>query len=93
VAGVEDYIGRDTFGYPRRLVVQLSLDGWTWRQAWDGPTAAPAFVSAVAHPRDIAVRVTFDAQSARFVRLRQLGKFGGGWTIAELRVFAPAEGQ
>ncbi len=93
VAGVEDYIGRDTYGFPRRLAVDLSRDGWTWRQAWDGPTAAPAFVSAVAHPREIAVRVTFDAQPARFVRLRQLGKVSGGWTIAELRVFAPADGQ
>ena len=88
VGGIEQAISRDLLGYPRELAVDVSLDGETWREVWRGPTTAPAFLAAVERPREIPLRVRFDPQAARFVRLRQLGTFEGGWTVAELRVFA-----
>ena len=90
VGGIEQAIGQDTMGFPRRLAIDVSLDGQEWRLVWDGGTAGPAFVAAVERPLEIPIRIAFEPQSARFVRLRQIGHFEGGWTIAELRVCAPA---
>jgi hypothetical protein len=88
VGGIEQAISRDLLGYPRVLAVDVSLDGQSWREVWNGPTTAPAFLAAVERPREIPLRVRFERQQARFVRLRQMGTFEGGWTVAELRVFA-----
>jgi hypothetical protein len=88
VGGIEQAIGHDLLGYPRVLAVDVSLDGLSWREAWTGPTTAAAFLAAVERPREIPLRIRFERQQARFVRLRQMGTFEGGWTVAELRVFA-----
>jgi hypothetical protein len=90
VGGIEQAIGRDLQGFPRRLAIDLSLDGREWRTVWEGGTAGPAFVAAVERPLEVPIRIAFGAEPARFVRLRQIGRFEGGWTIAELRVFAPS---
>jgi F5/8 type C domain-containing protein len=87
VGGIEQAIGHDLLGYPRVLAVDVSLDGQSWKEVFSGQITAPAFLGAIERPREIPIRLAFRQQQTRFVRLRQMGTFEGGWTVAELRVF------
>lgn len=88
VGGIEQSIGRDLLGYPRVLAIDVSLDGQSWQEVDSQQTTAAAFLGAIERPREIPIRISFRQQQARFVRLRQMGTFEGGWTVAEFRVFA-----
>jgi hypothetical protein len=90
VGGVSHALGEYARDFPRRLAIDLSTDGSSWDQVWEGPTAARAFRAAVIAPREAIMRFAFEARPARFVRLRQLADHGNLWRVAELTAHAPA---
>jgi hypothetical protein len=89
VGGVTQSLGEFSRDYPRRLAIEVSVDGIGWERVWEGPTAAMAFLASVRGPRECAMRFTFPARPARFVRLRALEADKNLWRIAELLVHAP----
>jgi hypothetical protein len=89
VGGLTHGLGEYARDFPRRLVIELSVDGIAWERVWEGPTAALAFRAAVLSPREATLRFAFPARPARFVRLRQIASHVNMWRIAELQVHAP----
>jgi hypothetical protein len=90
VGGVMHALGEYARDFPRLLAIDLSLDGSNWQQAWEGRTAALAFLAAAREPRGASMYIEFASRRARFVRLRQLAKHENLWRVAELAVHAPA---
>ena len=90
VTAVQQSIGRDYLGFPRRLAIDVSSDGAGWKTVWEGPTAGHTMLGAIRHPRSVVLEFVFEAVSARYVRLSQAGKFEGGWAVAEVRILKPA---
>ena len=86
VAGITHALGEYARDFPRRLAIDLSLDGSVWLPAWQGRTLVDAFLAATRAPIEAPVRVAFEPRQARFVRLRQLDTEIHLWRIAELRV-------
>jgi hypothetical protein len=64
---------RRALEFPRRLVVETSMDGREWAPAWDGPTAAPALMAALADQRLVPLTIDIGGRVARWLRLRQTG--------------------
>lgn len=89
VAGVTHAMGAHPHDFPRLLRIDTSTDGSTWSTAWEGPTAARAFLAAVREPRRSPMPIAFPVRPARFVRLQQLADHGNLWRVAELSVHAP----
>jgi hypothetical protein len=87
ISGVTHALGEYARDFPRRLVIDTSLDASQWEQVWEGPTAARAFLAAVQAPRTAAMAFAFRPRRARFVRLRQLGSHKNYWRVAELIVY------
>ena len=90
VAGVTLFLGNRPRDYPRRLAVDLSIDGITWSTVREGGASEESFYAAVRYPREAPVRFLFAPARARFVRLRQLATHSNLWFIAEVQVHAPA---
>ncbi|MFB3853542.1 MAG: discoidin domain-containing protein [Vicinamibacterales bacterium] len=90
VGGLVISLGDGGLEFPRRLAIDLSADGASWDAAWEGGTLGQALLAAMAAPREIPMAFQLPAADARFVRLRQLATDPATWTIAELRVHAPA---
>jgi hypothetical protein len=83
-------MGAFAFGFPRTLLIDGSAERQTWTPVWTGRTAVPTVRAALSDPGTVPVTIRFDAVSARFLRLRQVGRESGiPWWIAELRVLAP----
>jgi hypothetical protein len=75
--------------FPRRLVVETSLDGHAWTTAWNGSPAAAVLEAAMAAPREIRAVISFPSRPARYVRLRQTGRHDlYYWSIAELELWS-----
>ncbi len=89
VGGVTVAVGRAFFDFPRRLAIDLSVDGHAWVTAWEGPAYAQTFLGFVRAPRNAELPFPFPAQSARFVRLRRLDAASPAWHLAEVAVHAP----
>jgi hypothetical protein len=89
VGGVVHKLGEFARDYPRRLAIDLSLDGAVWQTVWEGPTAGMAFLEAARAPTDAVLRFSFAPREARFVRLRQLARHENLWRIAELEIRGP----
>jgi hypothetical protein len=89
VGGVTHSLGEHPWDFPRRLVIEVSLDGASWAEVWNGPTGGMAFLAAVRAPRESPMRLTFTPHAARFVRLRTLAEHVNLWRIAELSVHEP----
>jgi F5/8 type C domain len=89
VGGVTHAMGEYAHDFPRRLAIDVSEDGESWEQVWEGPTAALAFLAAIRGPREAAMHFTFPAQPARYVRLRQVAEHNNLWRVSELAVHAP----
>src|SRR5262249_37508639 len=51
VGGVTHAMGEYARDFPRRLAIDVSEDGKSWEQVWEGRTAALAFLAAVRGPR------------------------------------------
>jgi hypothetical protein len=87
VEGVELSLGPHYGDFPRRLVVETSLDARGWKAVWNGPTSSLALAAAIEAPRRMPLRVCFPPTPARHVRLRQVGRAPQfSWTVAELTV-------
>lgn len=76
--------------FPSVLSIETSLDGKAWRQAWSGTTFPARARAALRDPIGAPLTVTFDADTARFVRLsgRRTG-IDSVWEIAELSIHEP----
>ena len=91
VSGAVLSLGPSREDYPRRLVIETSLDGTRWTPAWEGTGYAPTIRAALRDPRVVPVLFDFAARPARRVRLRQTGSDPAKWwSIAELEVLGPA---
>ena len=86
VAGITHALGEFARDFPRRLVIDTSLDGSTWVPAWEGPTVVEAFLAATRAPIEARMPFAFEPRQARFVRLRQLDIEIHLWRVAELTV-------
>jgi hypothetical protein len=93
VAGVTHALGEYARDFPRRLVIDVSLDGSAWELAWQGRTVVDAFLAATQAPIAAPMRFAFEPRQARFVRLRQLDTEIHLWRIAELQVHGRADGR
>ena len=89
VSGVGHGLGELVRDFPRRLVIEVSLDGVSWTPAWEGETVAQAYMASVRSPRGAIIKLAFEPQQARFVRLRQLGTEIHLWRVTELTIHAP----
>lgn len=84
-------LGQYRMDFPRVLVIECSSDGTVWERVWGGPTDVEAMVAALRDLDAVPMMFSFDARSARYLRLRQMeddGEFY--WSVAELSVRAPA---
>lgn len=76
----------DTF--PTRMAVDVSDDGSTWQEVWEGSTVGALLLAVMQRPDAPQVVLPAPAASARFVRLRRL--LGGSlWQFTEIGVHAP----
>jgi F5/8 type C domain len=89
VGGVTHALGEYARDFPRHLAIDVSIDGASWEQVWDGPTAALAFLAAVRGPREASMHFSFPARQARYVRLRQLARHENLWRVSELTIHEP----
>jgi len=81
-------IGEHVNDFPRALLIESSNDERTWTTAWEGTTAAVAFLGAAQHPREVPLTFVLPHPRARWLRLRQLGNDPVYyWSIFELRIF------
>jgi len=75
--------------FPRRLVIETSLDGLDWTTAWEGSLAAAVLEAAMTAPLEIRAALSFPGRTARYIRLRQTGRHDlFYWSIAELEVWS-----
>jgi hypothetical protein len=89
VGAVVHNLGRLASDFPRRLLIETSVDGQTWERAWDGSPAAAVLFAAMDAPRVTRVVLPFSPRVARFVRLRQIGRDERNyWSIAEVEVWS-----
>jgi len=88
VGGVTESIGDYEADFPRRLVIELSVDGQAWDQVWEGPTFSQAFLGFVRESRWASLRYRFASRPARYVRLRETER-PTNWRFQELQVHAP----
>jgi hypothetical protein len=78
--------GAYTMEYPRQVLVEVSVDGNSWSEAWRGETVTMTLASAIHDPAEVRLRFAFSTQPARFIRVRQLGRSDQPWAIAEIAV-------
>ena len=81
--------GSGNMDFPRLLHVDVSLDGSDWDTVWQGPTDIETLNGALRDPR-APLTVAFPAETARHVRLRQMGTDPVfHWQLTEVDVHAP----
>ncbi len=91
ISGITHALGLSPYGFPRRLAIDVSIDGATWDQAWEGSTVAHAFRAAVRAPTAAVMPFAFAPRPGRFVRLRQLASHPFPWLVAEIQVHGPGD--
>jgi hypothetical protein len=83
-------LASNSFGFPRDLVIETSIDGRQWTEVWRGQPVIETVRAALQSPGDVPVLMEFSPDQAAFVRLRQLGREPNiPWWIAELSVHGP----
>jgi hypothetical protein len=83
-------LGPNSFGFPRDLAVDTSVDGVHWSQAWRGRPVVETVRAALENPGDVPVSIDIGSTKAQFVRLRQLGLEPAiPWWVAELSLHEP----
>jgi hypothetical protein len=93
VGAVELAMGSYSFGFPRQLAVETSIDGTRWTEVWHGPTARLTVRAGLQDPLHVRVLIDFRPTDARFAKLRQLGRDTRvPWWIAELSLTGPVPG-
>jgi hypothetical protein len=86
--------GLGPFGedFPRRLIVDTSVDGSSWEAAWDKPLRGPVLAAWMKDRKWTRVLLPFTPRPTRFIRLRQVGRDDTYfWSIAELDVWSGAQ--
>lgn len=87
IHGVEMLIAGYVADFPRRLLLETSLDGRQWTDVWSGGTALMAFSATLEDPLRATLPFPFAERSARYLRLTQTGtEQTYYWSIAELHV-------
>ena len=87
VHGAEMLIAGFVADFPRRLLVETSVDGENWSQAWTGTTSIIALSAALDDPLNVPLTFPFEPREARFVRFTELDSEDTYyWSIAELRI-------
>ena len=89
VAGLTHKIGDYLLDFPKRLAIDVSIDGTAWERVWEGPGAAPTVLAYVRAPREGALRFTFSPHMARYIRLEQLETHKSMWRVSEIQAHAP----
>jgi len=89
IGGITHALGVYPHDFPRRLAIDVSIDGMTWDRAWEGSTVAHAFRASVLAPRAAEMHFAFAPRPGRFVRLRQLSRHLHPWRVAEVKVHGP----
>jgi hypothetical protein len=84
-------IGDYLLDFPRKLVVDVSLDGQRWERAWEGSMAAATMLGYIRAPREGSARLAFVPYRARYVMLRQLRKHTNAWRASEILVHGPRQ--
>lgn len=79
-------LGRFITDFPKRLQIDVSVDGASWVTTWIGDTALHAYYGAIRHPRELPLVFAIDRDGVRFIRLRQAGFGTHDWSIPELHV-------
>jgi hypothetical protein len=75
---------------PRALRVEGAADAGQWRQLWEGSVLDRAVAAALAHPREVPVRIPVSAR-ARMIRLTAIGlDLRYGWGAVDLSVITAA---
>jgi hypothetical protein len=75
--------------FPRRLVIETSVDGSTWVDAWVGNAWGPAISAAMRDPKANHIWFVFEPRAARYIRLvhpREEQHYI--WAIADLEVWS-----
>ena len=89
VATVVDALGPYRSDYPRRLLIETSVDGASWEQAWNGEVMTQALAAGLHDPAAFRLVLPFTLRPARYVRLRSLADDPTWyWSIAELEVWS-----
>lgn len=87
VKGLELMIGAYVADFPRRLLIETSLDGTTWQQAWSGPGSGATLIGALLDPRQLPLSFAFGPTTTRYIRLTQTGSEPMYyWSIAEVKI-------
>ena len=77
---------------PRHLVVETSVDGATWSEAWNQSILGATIAAAMRDPASLRIVLSFAPREARFLRARpEHQEPDYTWTIAEVEVLAPPE--
>ena len=82
-------LGNFASDQPKQLLVETSVDGSTWVEAWNHGVRAEAFDAEIRDPLDVRILVAFAPRQARYVRLRQTARDDTWyWSIAEVEVWS-----
>ena len=89
VAQVVPALGTFVTDFPGRLLVETSVDGEAWIEAWDRGVLPETFEALLKDPRAARVVVSFAPRPARYVRLRLMSRDDvTHWTVAELEIWS-----
>ncbi len=89
LTSLELHLDRRSYSdYPRRLAIDVSADGVSFQQLWEGGVVAELAVSVARNDRPSAIRIDVPAVPFRAVRLRQTGQTPRRWfwSIDELQL-------
>jgi hypothetical protein len=75
--------------FPRRLVIETSVDGSSWSPAWSGNAWGPAISAAMRDPKANHIWFVFEPRAARFIRMTHpMEPQHYIWAIADLEVWS-----
>ena len=84
--------GSGNMDFPRLLHVDVSLDGSDWKTVWQGHTEIET-LNAALRDSGVPLTVAFPGETARYVRLRQMGTDSTfHWSLTEVEVHEPWPG-
>jgi hypothetical protein len=74
--------------YPRKMIVDTSIDGQSWQPAWSGNVWGTAIAAAMQDPKSLQIWFPFAPRPARYVRLTHPEQERTYyWSIASLEVW------
>jgi hypothetical protein len=75
--------------FPRRLVIETSVDGSLWQPAWTGNAWGPAISAAMRDPKANHIWFVFEPRATRYIRLTHPPEEQHYiWAIADLEVWS-----